>query len=203
VRIIDLVFILKDDEGNVTTFEFDQLEELAAFSTLEGEISGLINTEDVAYAADALEPNTSAAILVWEDTWATEFAEQYGMRVGLSSKVLESRPSSLRLPPPISPPTTSSPDKGETVMPLRRTRGLARTVGRTAVIAGTATAVSGHVAHRQAARAQQSQEPAPAAAPAGEPVDVVDQLKRFADLRDQGILTEEEFAAQKAKLLGS
>jgi len=94
-------------------------------------------------------------------------------------------------------------------MPLRRTRGLARTVGRTAVIAGTATAVSGHVAHRQAARAQQSQAQAPAApaeastAPAADQVDVIDQLKRFADLRDQGILTEEEFAAQKAKLLGS
>jgi Short C-terminal domain len=87
-------------------------------------------------------------------------------------------------------------------MPLRRTRGLARTVGRTAVIAGTATAVSGHVAHRQAARAQQS-EPQPSAAPVAEQVDVVDQLKRFAELRDQGILTEEEFAAQKAKLLGS
>ena len=75
VRIIDLIFILKDGDGNVTTFEFDQLEELAPFSTLEGEISGLINQEDVAYAADALEPNTSAAILMWEDTWATEFAE--------------------------------------------------------------------------------------------------------------------------------
>jgi membrane protease subunit (stomatin/prohibitin family) len=97
-------------------------------------------------------------------------------------------------------------------MPLRRTRGLARTVGRTAVIAGTATAVSGHVANRQAARAQQDQAqqdqaqqdqaPAPAA-PAADQVDVVDQLKRFAELRDQGILTEEEFAAQKAKLLGS
>lgn len=85
-------------------------------------------------------------------------------------------------------------------MPLRRSRGLARTVGRTAVIAGTATAVSGHVAHRQAARTQQSQEQAPAA-PAADQGDVIDQLKRFAELRDQGILTEEEFAAQKARLL--
>jgi hypothetical protein len=91
-------------------------------------------------------------------------------------------------------------------------------VGRTAVIAGTATAVSGHVAARQEARyAQPAGAPAPddqgpppveaaapvaAAAPA-EQVDVVEQLKRFAELRDQGILTEEEFAAQKAKLLGS
>jgi membrane protease subunit (stomatin/prohibitin family) len=97
-------------------------------------------------------------------------------------------------------------------MPLRRTRGLARTVGRTAVIAGTATAVSGHVANRQAARAQQDQaqqdqaqqdQAQAPAAPVADQVDVVDQLKRFAELRDQGILTEEEFAAQKAKLLGS
>ncbi len=89
-------------------------------------------------------------------------------------------------------------------MPLRRTRGLARTVGRTAVIAGTATAVSGHVAQRQAARAQQGQaEAEPPVAPAADQGDVADQIKRFADLRDQGILTEEEFAAQKAKLLGS
>lgn len=92
-------------------------------------------------------------------------------------------------------------------MPLRRSRGLARTVGRTAVIAGTATAVSGHVANRQAARAQQDQaqqdQAQAPAAPVADQVDVVDQLKRFADLRDQGILTEEEFTAQKAKLLGS
>lgn len=75
VRIIDLVFILKDNDGNVTTVEFDQLEELAPFSALEGEVSGLVNQEDIEYAADSLEPNTSAAILLWEDTWATEFAE--------------------------------------------------------------------------------------------------------------------------------
>lgn len=89
---------------------------------------------------------------------------------------------------------------------LRRSRAMARTMGRTAVIAGTATAVSGHVAHRQQARQTQQMAaaqpaPAPAQAPEPEKVDVVEQLKRFAELRDQGILTEEEFAAQKAKLL--
>jgi len=79
-------------------------------------------------------------------------------------------------------------------------------MGRTAVIAGTATAVSGHVASRQQAQYQQRMAPAqPAAAqPApADPSDVIEQLKRFADLRDQGILSEEEFAAQKAKLLNT
>lgn len=93
--------------------------------------------------------------------------------------------------------------------------GLIRGVARTAVIAGTATHVSNNVSRRQANRwAQQEQaqpgymapvqpqqyEQAPPPAPA--PVeDPVEKLKEYAQLRDQGILTEEEFAAQKAKLL--
>jgi len=76
------------------------------------------------------------------------------------------------------------------------------------VIAGTATTVSNRVSRRQAARwseqdAQQGtygQAPAAAAAPAPDPVQ---QLKELGELRDKGVLTEEEFAAQKAKLLGS
>jgi hypothetical protein len=93
--------------------------------------------------------------------------------------------------------------------------GLLRGVARTAVIAGTATSVSNRVSRRQASRwAQQDPgyaepqyaEPAPAVAPAPAPapaVNVAEQLKELAALKDQGILTEEEFAAQKAKLLGS
>jgi hypothetical protein len=88
--------------------------------------------------------------------------------------------------------------------------GLIRGVARTAVIAGTATAVSNRVSRRQANRwasqdEQQYQQqqaaaaPPPAAAPAADPIA---QLKELAELKDQGVLTEEEFAAQKAKLLG-
>lgn len=85
--------------------------------------------------------------------------------------------------------------------------GLLRGVARTAVIAGTATAVSNRVSRRQANRwSQQEQpqqyyeEPPPAPAPAPAP-DVVTQLKELAELRSQGILTDAEFDAQKAKLL--
>jgi hypothetical protein len=86
--------------------------------------------------------------------------------------------------------------------------GLLRGMARTAVVAGTATAVSNRVSRRQAQRwgyadqgaAYAEPEPAPAAAPA---VDPIAQLKELAALKDQGILTEQEFAAQKAKLLGS
>jgi len=85
--------------------------------------------------------------------------------------------------------------------------GLLRGMARTAVVAGTATAVSNRVSRRQANKwaAQDQQyyeEPPPAAAPAAPAADPVAQLKELAELRDQGILTEEEFSAQKAKILG-
>ena len=75
VRIIDLVFIRKDTDGTTTTLEFDQLEELAPFAALDGEVGGLVSKEDIAYAGAGLQPNSSAALLVWEDTWATELAQ--------------------------------------------------------------------------------------------------------------------------------
>jgi Short C-terminal domain len=86
--------------------------------------------------------------------------------------------------------------------------GLLRGMARTAVVAGTATAVSNRVSRRQAQRwgyadqgaAYAEPEPAPAAAPQTDPIA---QLKELAALKDQGILTEAEFAEQKAKILGS
>jgi Short C-terminal domain len=93
--------------------------------------------------------------------------------------------------------------------------GLLRGVARTAVVAGTATAVSNRVSRRQANRwsAQEEQQyeqqqqyapppPAPAPAPAA-PADPIQQLKDLAELKAQGILTEAEFEAQKARILGS
>jgi hypothetical protein len=90
---------------------------------------------------------------------------------------------------------------------------LIRGVARTAVIAGTATAVSNNVSRRQANRwarqeedqnYQQQSAPAPAAAPAAAPAtDTITQLQQLADLKSQGILTDAEFQTQKAKILGS
>ena len=88
--------------------------------------------------------------------------------------------------------------------------GLLRGVARTAVIAGTATHVSNNVSRRQTSRwAEKEQAQAPqqeyaAAPPAEDPRDKqIAQLKELADLKAQGILTEEEFAAQKTQILGS
>ena len=89
--------------------------------------------------------------------------------------------------------------------------GLLRGVARTAVIAGTATAVSNRVSRRQGKRwaaAGRTSSSAAAAAPPAAPRRAaaggrlaIDQLKELGELKSQGILTEEEFAAQKAKLL--
>jgi hypothetical protein len=96
--------------------------------------------------------------------------------------------------------------------------GLLRGIARTTVVAGTATAVSGRVARRQAERfadrdaqiyaqreqafeQQVHQQPAPPT-PAPRPADdVITQLKQLAELREQGVLTDDEFAAQKARIL--
>lgn len=88
--------------------------------------------------------------------------------------------------------------------------GLLRGVARTAVVAGTATAVSNRVSRRQgqrwAAQGSSYDEPAPAPAAAPPPpaaeVDPIARLRELGELRDQGILTEQEFAAEKAKVLG-
>jgi hypothetical protein len=91
--------------------------------------------------------------------------------------------------------------------------GLLRGVARTAVVAGTATAASNRVSRRQTERwareeqtayPQQQQYAEPAAAPAADERDrQIAQLKELADLKAQGILTDEEFAAQKAQILGA
>lgn len=90
--------------------------------------------------------------------------------------------------------------------------GLLRGMVRTAAVAGTATAVSGGVRRRQESRWAQQEAPAAAApaptpaapaAPAAEGPSVIDQLKELGELKAQGVLTEEEFAAQKAKLLAA
>jgi membrane protease subunit (stomatin/prohibitin family) len=87
---------------------------------------------------------------------------------------------------------------------------LLRGVARTAVIAGTATAVSNRVSRRQAERwygddqQQQQQSAEQPAAPAGAPAaDPLEQLKQLGELKAQGVLTDAEFEAQKAKILAS
>ena len=94
-------------------------------------------------------------------------------------------------------------------MPFRRRRPIAR-VATTAVVAGTAASMGARSAQRNAAAAQDQAAPAPeaepaapeAAAPEADVNTQIEQVQQLAALKDQGILTEEEFAAKKAQILG-
>jgi hypothetical protein len=74
VRLLDLAFFTKDEAGNIAQLEIDALGQLSAvFADFEGASSGLLDDSDLAEAANALEPGVSAAVLVWENTWAAPF----------------------------------------------------------------------------------------------------------------------------------
>jgi Family of unknown function (DUF6325) len=77
IRIIDLAFVMKNADGAVVTAEMGDLdsEVFKALDALTPETLGLLNEEDLAAAAEELEPNSSAALLVWEDVWATKLRD--------------------------------------------------------------------------------------------------------------------------------
>jgi hypothetical protein len=77
IRVIDLAFVIKDADGNVATLEAGDLdsEVYQAFDSLTSDAMGLLNEEDLLAAAEELEPNSSAALLVWEDLWAAKIAD--------------------------------------------------------------------------------------------------------------------------------
>jgi len=77
IRIIDLAFVTKDAAGNIAAMEAEDVDSDAgkAFKALEAEIGELVNGEDLMAVGEALEPNSSAAVLVWEDVWATKLAK--------------------------------------------------------------------------------------------------------------------------------
>jgi hypothetical protein len=75
VRVLDLVFVAKDEQGDTISLEFDQLDELAVFGDLEGEVGGLVNLEDLDHVAAQLPEGNSAMIIVWEDVWAKPLSD--------------------------------------------------------------------------------------------------------------------------------
>ncbi len=75
IRILDLAFITKAEDGSIAGLELAELGgEVTEFAVFEGASSGLLSEDDVSEAAGALEPGTSAALLVYENRWAAPFA---------------------------------------------------------------------------------------------------------------------------------
>ena len=77
IGIIDVAFIKKDADGNAVMFEYDTLEDVLAFgfADVDGDAGGVLSDQDLELAAEALEPDTSAALLVWEHRWAARVAQ--------------------------------------------------------------------------------------------------------------------------------
>ena len=216
IRIVDLVFIKKDADGNVAAFEIDAVEEAGdlGLDDLDGEAGTLLSDEDFSsrprrWSRTALRPCSCGS-----SCGRSGSSTPSGTRVGSWWPASASRPTWSR-------PSERRCREERTVLlrpGMRMGRpGLIGMAARTVDVAGTATAVSGRAARRQQARhedkaqaeayqdvqqpAAQAPPPPPAPAPAGEDA-VITQLQQLADLKNQGVLNEAEFEAQKARILG-
>jgi len=76
VRVLDLLILKKDADGSLEAFELSDLDdsELGELRSYETELAMLLSEDDVVAIAEAIEPNSSAAVLVWENRWAAPFA---------------------------------------------------------------------------------------------------------------------------------
>jgi hypothetical protein len=75
IQVLDLVILRKDDDGSLEAFEISDLDhdELGSLRSYEGELAMLLSEDDVTAVAEALEPGSTAGVLVWENTWAAPF----------------------------------------------------------------------------------------------------------------------------------
>jgi hypothetical protein len=74
IRILDVAFLAKDEDGTVGSLDLGAFDGGAGFAEFEGASTGLLGSDDLDEAAAALEPGTSAAVLVWENLWAAPVA---------------------------------------------------------------------------------------------------------------------------------
>jgi hypothetical protein len=74
IRILDILILQKDDNGDIEALEIDDLDEVSEIVHLEADIAEILAAEDVVHLAAAMENGTTAGVVVWENTWAAPFA---------------------------------------------------------------------------------------------------------------------------------
>jgi hypothetical protein len=74
IQVLDLLVLVKDDDGEVEAFEIEDLGDLGSLQALEGQLAELLALEDVEHLAAAMEPGSAAGVIVWENSWAAPFA---------------------------------------------------------------------------------------------------------------------------------
>jgi hypothetical protein len=74
IRLIDMLILVKDEDGAVDALELSDIEELGALEALEAELAELLAADDVEHLAAAMKPGSTAGVLIWENLWAAPFA---------------------------------------------------------------------------------------------------------------------------------
>jgi hypothetical protein len=74
IRVIDVLILTKADDGTVEAMELSDIEELGELETLEAELAELLAEDDIEHLAAAMEPGSTAGVLIWENLWAAPFA---------------------------------------------------------------------------------------------------------------------------------
>jgi hypothetical protein len=111
IRILDIVFVTKDTSGGVNVLGFDELENLAGFAGIDGEVGGLIGPDDLDFVASELDPGCAAAVLLMEDLWAAPLASALDRSGGM---LLEGARIPRTCSPPRSPNWPRHPDLATT-----------------------------------------------------------------------------------------
>ena len=74
IRVIDVLILDKNEDGSVDATEFSDIDQLGELQTIEAELAELLAADDVAHLAAAMEPGSTAGVLIWENLWAAPFA---------------------------------------------------------------------------------------------------------------------------------
>ncbi len=74
IRVLDLMVVTKDDSGEIDVVEFEDLDEVGPLAALEGRLADVLALQDVEDVAQEMAPGSSAAVIVWENTWSAPFA---------------------------------------------------------------------------------------------------------------------------------
>ena len=74
IRVIDILILTKNEDGTVDAKEFSDVEELGPLQVLEGQLAELLAADDVVHLAAAMDPGSTAGVLIWENLWAAPFA---------------------------------------------------------------------------------------------------------------------------------
>src|SRR5215213_252875 len=74
IRVIDILILTKNEDGTVDAKEFSDVEELGSLQAVEGQLGELLAADDVVHLAEAMDPGSTAGVLIWENLWAAPFA---------------------------------------------------------------------------------------------------------------------------------